>query len=160
MKTHVFLDLEDTVIHPVSTGWWNTAMLDVSEIKRWLKAHDPDTVNIFSFALWNQDELDKFNNSFTRNMLENELEVKLSLIPTVDREIIPACCDVLGLNKHTVSFQDAVAFWGKHEAFRLFTRFVFRNTEEELKVVLFDDWAINEHWNWPDLKISGQIIKV
>jgi len=163
MNKHLFLDLEDTIITPVLGGWHNTELINVQKISQIIKTFNPDTINLFSFAIWNKHELSEFNLS-TRNMIERALNIKLQITPTVDDDIIPACCKLLNIAVSTVDFSEMSCFWGKHEAFRLFTRFMFKNTwkswQQETSVMLLDDAVINEHFTWPDLHISGKIVNI
>lgn len=161
-RRHLFLDLEDTVITPVLDGWFNTHMINVPKVKNFIAEFKPDAVHLFSFAVWNAAERERFNLG-TRPMLENCLGIKLSGVPTVDDEIIPACCSVMGLSVTTVDFSEMSNFWGKHEAFRLNMRHMFKNThthDVDTEVVLLDDCVINENFEWPDLRIKGRIINI
>lgn len=164
MKTirHLFLDLEDTVITPVLNGWFNTHVINVEKVKAFIDEFKPDQVHLFSFAIWNEFERNAFNLG-TRPMLEKCLGVTLQGIPTVDTEIIPAACKVMGLSADTVDFQEMSNFWGKHEAFRLNMRNMFKNVlqhDVQVEVVLLDDAVINEEFSWPDLGVRGRIINI
>ncbi len=162
-RKSVWLDLEDTIITPVVDGWWKTELINVEKIKRIIDDFNPDSVNIFSFAIWNQKELQSFN-SAVRPLIEQHLGRKLSSIPTVDDEIIPTCCAVLGLQRNTVDFSEASAFWSKHQAFRLCCRQLFKNIwatwQHETEVLFLDDVVWNETFEWPDIKVKGQIINI
>jgi len=156
---HLFIDLEDTVIEPVLNGWGRTALLNIEKVKRFIKEFKPNTVNIFSFAIWNTAELDKFN-TLCRPGLEQALGIKFNAIPTVDDDIIPMCCNVLGIGQGAVDFDDCSTFWGKHEAFRLNMRHLAKASQRPLEVAFLDDAVFNENFEWPDLKISGRIINI
>lgn len=159
MKRHLFLDLEDTIITPVLNGWHNTELINVQKIRQIMGEFKPDTINIFSFAIWNGAELKQFNQG-TRPMVERAIGGPLNIVPTVDDNIIPACCSILKISAKSVDFTEASAFWGKHESFRLFIRSLFRNTAahgEQIEVLLLDDAVINERFEWPDLWIRGEI---
>lgn len=159
---HLWLDLEDTVITPVVDGWFNTHMINVQKVKAFIAEFKPDQVHIFSFAVWNQQELMRFNMG-TRPMLEQSLDIKLCVIPTVDDDIIPAACKVMRISPEVVDFQEMSNFWGKHEAFRLNMRDRFKNTKAhdvDVEVVLLDDAVINEEFFWPDLGVHGRIINI
>lgn len=161
---HLFLDLEDTVITPVFDGWPNARLLfeKVVAIQRIIEQWKPDFLHIFSFAIWNEAEKSRFN-LFVRERLEEKFGMKLTAIPTVDGEIIPACCSVMGLQSATVDFQEMSNFWSKHEAFRLNIRHVFKNThqhDKSVEVMLIDDAVINETFEWSDLRIRGTILNI
>lgn len=165
MKTlkHLFLDLEDTIIFPVMNGWNDTHLVNVEKIKAFIADFKPDQVHIFSFAIWNQRELKGFMNG-TRMMIQDALGVKFTVVPTVDDDIIPRCCDMMGLNRSTVDFQEMSNFWGKHEAFRLFVRSKLQTGwvkwKIESEVVLLDDAVWDENFEWPDLHVKGRIINI
>lgn len=158
---HIFLDLEDTIITPVVNGWFTTELINVQKINEVIGNFRPHFIHVFSFAIWDKHELDRFNKG-TRPMLELALGAALDLVPTVDDDIIPAACRVLRLSPATIDFSDASAFWGKHESFRLFCRDTFKPASNDLQieVLLLDDAVINESFEWPDLRIKGHILNI
>jgi hypothetical protein len=157
---HLFLDLEDTIITPVTTGWHNTELINVALIRKHILDLNPDFIHIFSFAIWDERELGLFRKHCCP-MIEQALGIKISNVPTVDDDIIPACCDIMGLSRSTVTFDDVSSFWSKHESFRLWCRRKFINRAfSEVKVVLLDDAVINETFSWPDLGMTGEIIRI
>lgn len=159
---HLFLDLEDTVITPVLNGWFNTHMINVPKVKAFIAEFKPTAVHLFSFAIWNEAERERFNLG-TREMLENCLGIKLSLVPTVDDDIIPICCKVLNLSPATVQFDEMSCFWGKQGTFRLCMQNMFANTHQhavDTEVVLLDDAVFNETFIWPDKRVTGRIINI
>jgi len=157
----LFLDLEDTIITPVLDGWHKTELINVQLIKRLIREFDPDTINLFSFALHNEREVALFN-KHCRPMIETAIGHPLDLTPTVDDHIVPTCCNVLGLSKDRVDFSDAGDFWSKQQSFRLWLRgnlsLLSRGFGSE--VLLLDDVVFNEQFSWPDDKISGWIVNV
>ena len=163
MNKHMFLDLEDTIITPVMNGWFNTDLINVQKIASIIEEWQPDHVHLFSFAIWNAKELQGFNEG-TLPLIEAALRVKIEWKPTVDDDIIPACCKVMALHRDTVDFSDASSFWGKHEAFRLFVRDKFSrhwaNWGTNVEVMLLDDAVINERFEWPDLQVKGSIVNI
>lgn len=160
IRKHLFLDLEDTIITPVTEGWWCTELINVQKIKDVIAEFQPDVINIFSFAIWNDMELESFNKG-TRPMIEQALGRTLSAVPRVEGEIIEACCNEMWLARERVDFIDLNHFWGKHEAFRLNMRHLFKNAwdkwQQETVVMLLDDAVMNENFEWPDLHIKGMI---
>lgn len=153
----LWLDLEDTIITPVMRGWMNTQIINAEKIKLCMSDFAPTSVNIFSFAIWDQFQLKSFNMG-TRPMLEDFLGMKLEIVPTVNDDIIPACCKVMNLSPTTVDFQEMSDFWGKQEAFRLFMR--SRKFETETSVVFLDDVVEEENFAFPNLKLSGMILNI
>lgn len=160
---HLWLDLEDTVITPVMNGWFNTQMINVPKVKAFIEEFKPDHVHLFSFAIWNEFELSRFK-ALTKERLEQVFGIKLDIMPRVDEDIIPACCSVMNLSPATVDFQEMSNFWGKHEAFRLYMRHVFKGVRNHpgltVEAVLLDDAVINETFSWPDLCIQGRILNI
>jgi hypothetical protein len=159
---HLFLDLEDTVITPVLSGWFNTRLINVPKIKSFMAEFKPNFVHLFSFAVWNEQELLRFNMG-TRPMLEESLGMPLCTTWTVEGDIIPMCCSVMRLGQGSVSFSDACEFWSKHESFRLCMRHTFKDTHKQgvdTEVVLLDDAVFNEHFHWPDLQITGRVLNI
>lgn len=159
---HLWLDLEDTVITPVLDGWFNTHLINVDKVRFIMNEFKPDSVHLFSFAIWNEQQLLRFE-AGTKPMLENSLGVKLASTWTVDEDIIRMCCSVMNMSVETVDFQEMSNFWSKHEAFRLCMRHTFKNTHAhdiDTEVLLLDDFVINENFEWPDLRIKGRIINI
>ncbi len=156
-KRHLWLDLEDTIITPVQNGWFNVQLINVQKIKAFIEEWKPNFMHVFSFAVWDEQQLLRFNMG-PRPRIEDALGMKFSAIPTVDGEIIPTACSLLGISPDAVSFQDASDFWGKHESFRLNMRHLYRNNTEEVEVAFFDDAVFNEEFYWPDIKVRGRII--
>ena len=160
-ETHLFLDLEGTVITPVLDGWHNAEILNLDRVKDVIWKEQPLTVNIFSFALHTEADLSSFNGRI-RNALEKELGVEFTWIPTV-QQIKGATCAARHLHPGKVDLDDLSSFFSKHESFRLFvrehTRFpTARNAHR--KFILIDDNVWNEKWSWEDRNVSGEIIHV
>ncbi len=140
-------------------GWFNTHLMNVQKIKDFIAEFKPEFVHLFSFAVWNQAELARFNLGL-QPMLEDAFDFKLCTTWTVDDDIIPMCCSVMHLGQGSVTFNEASEFWSKHESFRLCMRHTFKDTIGETEVVLLDDAVINENFEWPDLQIKGRILNI
>lgn len=157
---HLFLDLEDTVICPVVQGWHNVELINIDKIRQVIEQFDPRSVHIFSFAIHNEDELSRFC-LFVKDGLENAIGRKIELVPTVDGEIRHACCEIMHISPDRVDFSDMSDFWSKQEAFRLFSRFVFRNSwknwSTDTEVMLLDDAVDDENFEFPNLHLRGFI---
>jgi hypothetical protein len=159
MTRNLWLDLEDTIIAPVTNGWPQTSLVNEEKILAFIEEYKPDHVHIFSFAIWNQFEFRAFQ-LFTQPMIERVLMIKLDVIPTVDDHIIKACCRVMKMAHEYVDFEEMSNFWGKHEAFRLFLRDRYKSGSVETDHVLLDDAVFNEEFVWPDLKIKGRVLNI
>lgn len=166
-QKHLFLDLEDTVIHPVneSGGWFHTELVNIPKVREFIKDWGATEVHLFSFAVHNAFELSGFNRG-TRPFLEDALGVKFRLTPTVDDDILPACCRLQKLSPKHTTFQEMVEFWGKQPAFRMFIRerhaklFPRASFEIPLHVALLDDAAFDEDFVWPVENILGCVRNV
>lgn len=158
----MWLDLEDTVITPVVEGWWKVELINIEKVKAVMAKFQPDFLHIFSFAVWDEYQREQFN-AAVRPHLEKALGMPFSLVPTVDDDILPVCCKVMGMSPSTVDFQEMSNFWGKHEAFRLCMRNMFSKTAQHGvigEVMLLDDAVFNETFMWPDLKVKGCILNI
>lgn len=159
---HLFLDLEDTIIEPVWSGWHCSHLINVEKIKAFIDSWKPDHVHLFSFALWDQHQLALFQNSL-KPLIEQHLGIKFTWEWTVDGDIIPLCCKELHLHEEKVSFSDMTEFWSKQEAFRLSVRQKFKQTLEhgvDVEAILIDDMVEDECWGWPRLGIRGQALNI
>lgn len=162
---HLFLDLEDTVIEPVYQGWHRTELVNTERVRAFIQEWKPTAVHLFSFAVHNVHELSGFNRG-TRPMLEQALGVRIQMTPTVDDDILPACCRLQSLSVQRTSFEDVVEFWGKQTAFKMFMRqnmhqlFKRDNFDEPLHAALLDDAVFDEDVTWPNENVHLSIRNV
>lgn len=157
VRREIFLDIEDTVVTPVINGWHNFEVINLEKIRDVIASFEPHAVNIFSFAIWDQHQLKLFN-AHCRPHLERLLGVTFNLVLTVDDDIIPTCCNQMGIVS-LVDFSEMSAFWSKQGAFRLCMRHHAinhrrHNPNLSLHVLLLDDVVYNERMEWPDLKTT------
>ena len=136
-------------------GWFNTQLINTDKIKRVIAEFKPERIHIFSFAIWNQQERERFNLG-TRPMIEQHFGIKLQLVLSVDDDIIPICCRQFGLSTGLVDFQEMSNFWGKQGAFRLCMRHHAESHQRHhpgrpLHALLLDDVVYDEVLQWPDL---------
>ena len=139
-------------------GWGNTELINIEKVKAFIGSFQPHSVSIFSFAIWNELERERFN-TLVRPHLEQALGIKLDAVPTVDDDIIPVCCQQMNIARSTVDFQEASNFWGKQGAFRLFARHHALRLQAHhvtLHAALLDDAVYNETIMWPDLVATVQ----
>lgn len=109
---NVFLDLEETIIQ----SWYNPTLVNVSSIRTALRdVFDIESVGIFSFAIGNNTDREKFISQFMP-MIENALEVRVDL----DRIVT---CDEMMKNSRELhgcvfeSWADYINVVGKGGAF-------------------------------------------
>lgn len=155
VRAEVWLDLEDTIVTPIVDGWHLFEIINLEKVKKVIADLNPVSVNIFSFAIWNEHQRGLFNRH-TRPHLEAALDRRFEIVPTVDDDIIPVCANQMGIAAETVDFQEMSNFWGKQGAFRLWmrdwaTRFQRHQPNLKLHAVLLDDVVYNEKVEWPDL---------
>jgi hypothetical protein len=156
VRSELWLDLEDTIITPVINGWHNFEVINLDKILLVMESFAPHSVNVFSFAIWNQHQLALFNTN-ARPCIERALGISFNIVPTVDDHIIPWCCKELGISPSVVDFQEMSAFWGKQGTFRLAMRQHAKQLREyhpcqNLHLLLLDDVVFNERLKWPDLQ--------
>jgi hypothetical protein len=72
----VFLDLEDTII----TSWEDKVLINVDAIHAWLDSRldDHRTIQIFSFAIWDDKDKKHFVDSGMKTMIEKALNVEVT----------------------------------------------------------------------------------
>lgn len=130
MKTHLFIDLEDTVIK----SWDDQALINIDTIKRHIAEIKPDFVHIYSAAIWYQRDVDNFNSGL-KSVLERELGVTFE--PTMSiaefkRKTSWATLDV--------STGELLLTIGKFRLFLDICKTLFKNS----RCVLLDDMCDNE----------------
>lgn len=159
---HLFLDLEDTVITPVVEGWEKTECINLPKLRRVIERWKPELVHLFSFAIWNQEELAKFRRS-TKPMIEDALKVRFATEWTVDDDILPSCARASSIALETLDFSEMSAFWGKQGAFKLCMQDRFKtlvNHGTPVHVMLLDDVVFDEEFDWPKKFIRGTILNI
>lgn len=155
----LFLDLEDTIITPVMSGWENTEVINIVEVKRIIDIFRPDVVDIFSFAIHNEKEKELFN-KYCRPMVEEAIGVKLNIVPTVDKDIIKACAEQKRMAPSKIDFSDLSDFWSKDLAFELWCRQKFKNIDYPTQCVFLDDAVRNTYFKSLDGAHEAYVINV
>lgn len=143
---------------PIVSGWGSFDIINLDKIRGVLASFEPHSVSIFSFAIWDQHQRSLFDRH-CRPHLETALGVTFNLVLTVDDDITPTCCRLMGISPGTVDFNELSAFWGKQGAFRLWARAhvtVLRRHHPDLRhhLLLLDDVVYNERVEWPDLQAT------
>lgn len=156
---HLFLDLEDTVIEPVTYGWESPNLINVNKVRAFIAQVKPSAVHIFSFAVATSEDVAQFE-KHVKPGLEAALGVSITHCPTLFGHIIPACCAIKHLAKDKVSLEDVCDFWGKQETFKLYVQNVFNGMKVPVEVVLLDDAVVNEDFRFPNLGVSGWVRNV
>ena len=157
---HLFLDLEGTIITPVHEGWLNTSFLNVPDIKSFIRAWKPQHLHVFSFAIYDAEDLATFSRSGVRAKIERVLQMEFDIVPTLDREIKNACCYELRLAPGVFTRRDVSDFWGKQLSFRLFTKSHFERATVPVEVALIDDMVTEETFSFPRQNLTGHVLHV
>lgn len=161
---HLFLDLENTVISPVVSShvssWADTELINTLQVKAFLDSYRPDYLHVFSFAIWNQDDLAGFNWS-VRPRLEKAFGMQFSTVPLLDTDIRDACCNRKWLKSEDVGRKQVIDYWGKQDAFRLYAQQKYGQPQGILQeVVLLDDQVTSEEFFMPSLRLKGRLIDI
>lgn len=156
---HLFLDLEDTVVEPVTHGWESPKLINVDKVRTFIAQVNPSAVHIFSFAVATPDDVAQFEKHI-KPVLEADLGVAITHCPTLFGHIIPACCAIKHLAKDKVTLEDVCDFWGKQGTFKLYAQNMFKDSSVPVEVVLLDDAVVDEDFNFPSLGISGWVRNV
>ena len=157
-KRLLFLDLEDTVIEPVMKGWHNTEMINVEKLKKFINELKPDSVHIFSFAIWDEIEKERFI-LYTQPMIEKTLGITIVGVPTVE-DIIHNVCRVKSVPNGSIDFDDLSTFFGKQHAFHLCMRHLYATNSTPVELTFLDDVVYNEACVWPDSQVTLRILNI
>jgi hypothetical protein len=143
-----FLDLEQTIIE----SWASPDLIYTDPLRLWLHAQGAESVNIFSFALWNEKDKVAFVDRGIRHSIETALGLPVRTYPAVT-DMMRAEQQVNHTNFENV--QEYIGLRGKKDAFRNYMQCVGSFT----RAVLIDDvvpdetithrrygWSI-EYWN-------------
>lgn len=161
IERHLFLDLEDTVITTVEDGWSTAQVINARAVRDFISKFDPHYVHVFSFAIYHAQDVAEFNR-YVRPYIEANLGIKIVNVPTLDDDIVSECCNSMNIHKSTVTRRDAIDFWGKQEAFRLYARSLFGKPLEgvQTNIVLLDDMVTEETFSFPKIRLDGQILNI
>ena len=89
MIKKVFLDLEGTIIN----NWNQAELINVSLLSAYLRRHAVKEISIFSFAIWDNDDKDRFEQQM-KAMLERALDVQVIEWRSVDDMLTSVGCDL------------------------------------------------------------------
>lgn len=125
MKT-IWLDLEQTII----TCWNDPLICNQVKVSRYVREQQPDFVNIFSFAVYNDDDRRQFDETM-REWLSRAFDFKINHVATVE-EMKRVSMGSRGVD---FSIHEYISIWGKERAFIDWVRNVSRPGE----FILVDD---------------------
>lgn len=138
--THLFLDLEDTLIEPLWDGLFTLKEQGIAKAKELIREHHVDSVSLFSLAIQTSHSRDMLIKTGHAQELENALGIKFNLIPTCD-DMVHAVCRSLKLNPANTSFSDVCDFLGKDGMFKHFV--LCLKNDPHKSFILLDDSVDN-----------------
>ena len=106
--TTLWFDLEATLIE----SWDNPVFINTGKIFNFLREFPCDEIGIFSFAIWNDEDREHFNQHF-RVAIEEMFGIRIVHIPT-KQELFQA---IKKNHKCQFSFEDFHDFWSKENGF-------------------------------------------
>lgn len=121
MVKHLYLDLEDTVITPVTAGWLTGEIITahiatVRKLCQWA-----DRVSIFSFAVGSASDRDGFRE--IQKWLEDAIGCDIAHVPTCDEiQAVIATHKKFAHGPGFFDFDDMCCFYGKEGAFDLWIK--------------------------------------
>lgn len=158
---HLFLDLEDTVVTPNLGGWRSVEFMNnhLELVSRLIDEFKPDTVNVFSFAIDDEKDLDDFQTN-CGVFLEKRLGFKFTIVPHM-LQIQQVLAEVKGLSSITRS--DINDFWNKQLAFKDWliwnqrTHLRARIPVPVIEAHFLDDTVTVEKFEMPGLSLKALI---
>lgn len=146
MKKLLFIDLEETIIR----SWHDPTLCNVEFVKNIIREEKVEEIHIFSFAIFNQKDMDYFESNL-KPFLETVLGVK-----------ILSWMSISELNKVIRRFTSVVLedweltdVWGKFRCFQDYCRAQFTNSD----CILVDDVTPNSVFSLPDFNLVIRTIK-
>lgn len=149
----LFLDLENTILTPNFSGWQDCELINIDKIIKFINNNNITVVNIFSFALHNNQDKELFI-IHCRELIESAIKHHLNLIPTVNEQIIPFCCNQKNRHNKNMTFQELCRFWGKDLSFILFLKEFYKNNKTSQQIFFLDDAIEDFNFEIPKLKLK------
>lgn len=148
-EVEIWLDLEETIINNWDDAWLTH---HVPKIKAWLDYHKPTKINIWSFAIWSEEDRDYFVNSGMKEVISNELGYRISKYPSM-----------LDMMKWAKEY-DGIHYENVHEFAQLNGKtwsFVkFGVLQQNKKLFLIDDAVPHLEMKVPDNNVSIYLLNV
>lgn len=148
MNTCVFLDLEETIID----SWHSGLLVNVQVLRDFLEKNNVTEVGIFSFAVYNDRDLEIFNRDH-KPFIERALNVTITSCVTVE-QMMKKDTAFTGIFFDNVS--DFISVRGKKDAF---INFVNGNVKFD-KAMLIDDVVPNMTVRFNDLNKEIELVNV
>ena len=128
----LFLDLEETVVD----SWQSQRLVNIGAVKSFLQNNSFDEVDVFSFAVWNNDDVAVFNRDL-KPVLNRALNVNLKDCPSVP-DVMKADTKLTGVQWHN-DVTEFIQVRGKFTAFLNWCKLNHPNDN----CVLLDDMVPN-----------------
>jgi len=130
MEIKFFFDLEETLI----TDWHDPLLCNVQKVKKWIADNGVKQAGIFSWAVWNQADVDVFNKTL-KTWLEGVFEIEFIEVITKN-DAVRAVCFTKSLRcVDMTDVIDIASIFGKHG---IFTEWCLA-TKRDCICVLLDD---------------------
>ena len=130
MDTKFFFDLEETLI----TNWHDPLLCNVQKVKKFIADNNIKQAGIFSWAVWNQADVDVFNKTL-KTWLESVFGIDFTEVVPKETAVITVCI-AKGLRcNDSTDVIDTASIFGKHG---IFTEWCLA-TQRDCVCVLLDD---------------------
>lgn len=121
----IFFDLEETLINDFEEGF----IRNLNPIKIFLENNNIKEINIFSFAIWNDDDLETFD-KWHRKGIEDNFDIIIKDVFTVEN----IAKEILKLTGLSLEVTEVITMFGKEKSFMDFVK-----SKNFSKSVLVDD---------------------
>ena len=142
-----FWDLEDTCM----TTWGDGCLINVSKLQDWVEKNNVTEITIFSFAIWNDADVERFNHEF-KSKLERAFNVKV--VDVVKAETVhEVVCHAM---RAAFTLSEFLSLWGKKRSFMEYCAI----TLKDCTAVLLDDCVPNMTVHMHDLNLVVEYVNV
>lgn len=151
-KTHLYIDLEETVIY----SWWNPKCLheNIRKIKTFAIENNISSCTVYSMAIFDQEESQNFYNSILP-LFHNELDLEVNVITL--EEVFDLIVKNTSIHGKISEWSDIFLFNGKQDSF---IQYIKAMKTENQTYVLFDDVVDNLTMVFEDTNTKIQFRKV
>lgn len=146
--TKIFLDLEGTVIDTWDN--MNLSHSNITKIRQDICSNEFE-LNIFSFAIYNDEDVDKFKFRL-KDILEEQFNHYINIVPSVEKIMR----DIQKERKCQLEFGDMFSIFKKDLAFQLYCKHNFK----DCTCILFDDMVESASISYFDKNLNVQLIKI
>lgn len=154
VNKHLFVDLEETLID----SWESGQLGPKGKVWSLLDTHfgrDRPVTNatVWSFAVWDQKDVDHFNNNF-KTWLENQFNLRFVDVVTT-AEMVVVCKNHLGWNH--LDTTELIQLLGKERSLEIWLK---NHNYRDCEVVLLDDVVENKTVHFHDKNLTLNFVKV